>query len=117
MSADAVASPSAAVEPVALFVTVEIKEDRLDDFLRVIEADAIGSRTNENGKCFRFDVLRDSSQANKFHFYEVYENEEAVVAHKATPHFALWTEFKASGGVISQTVIKANGAFYGSKTP
>ena len=29
-------------KPIALVVSVEIKEDRLDEFLKVIEADAIG---------------------------------------------------------------------------
>lgn len=97
--------------PVCLVVTVEIKEDRIEEFLRVIEADAIGSRTKENGGCLRFDVLRSNSQSNKFIFYEVYKNEDCVAFHKATDHFALWTNFKSSGGVLSQTAEKADGIF------
>lgn len=97
--------------PVCLVVTVEIKEDRIDEFLKVIEADAIGSRTKENGGCLRFDVLRSKESATKFIFYEMYVDEAAVVFHKATPHFALWTDFKASGGVLSQTAEKLDGIF------
>jgi quinol monooxygenase YgiN len=105
-------SEVAATVPISLVVTVEILEDRIAEFLDVIEKDAIGSRNNENGGCLRFDVLRDHSNPNKFHFYEVYVNEEAINIHKAMPHFQLWTDFKASGGVASQSVVKADAIFY-----
>jgi autoinducer 2-degrading protein len=98
--------------PIALVVSVEIKEDRLEDFLKVIEADAIGSRERENGGCLRFDVLQDKTNKCKFQFYEVYINEDAVTFHKATDHFKLWTDFKASGGVVSQTAVKSDALFY-----
>lgn len=100
--------------PLGLVVSVEIKEDRIDDFLKVIEEDAIGSRERENGGCLRFDVLRDKSNPNKFVFYEVYLDEAAASRHKETSHFKLWSDFKASGGVISQSVVKADAIFYGS---
>jgi quinol monooxygenase YgiN len=60
--------------PISLLVNVEIKPDRVDEFLKVIEADAIGSRNNENGGCLRFDVLRNKSKPNSFTFYEVLSN-------------------------------------------
>ena len=44
----------------------------------------------------------------QFVFYEVYENADAVAFHKEQPHYALWTDFKASGGVISQAVVKSD---------
>ena len=93
--------------PVCLVVNVEIKEDRIDEFLKVIEADAVGSR-NEPG-CLRFDVLRSGTAS--FTFIEYYSDDDAVVYHKAQPHFALWTDFKTGGGVVSQTVFKADGLF------
>lgn len=43
--------------PIALKVEVEIKEDRIDEFLEAITIDAVGSRQEEG--CFRFDVLRN----------------------------------------------------------
>jgi (4S)-4-hydroxy-5-phosphonooxypentane-2,3-dione isomerase len=103
--------------PFALVVSVEIKPDRIDDFLKVIEEDAIGSREREEGGCLRFDVLRDRSDPNKFVFYEVYRDDDAAARHKETAHFKLWSDFKASGGVVSQSVIKADGIFYGSRVP
>jgi quinol monooxygenase YgiN len=57
--------------PLALIVTVEIDPARLDDFIKVMQVDCAGSRKEEG--CYRFDLLRDTAQANKFVFYEVYK--------------------------------------------
>lgn len=78
---------------VAIVVDVEVKPDRLDEFMvcprrtafvgptrrlslrpcraaqGVIEADAVGSQ--QEAGCVRFDVLRDQSNPNRFFFYEV----------------------------------------------
>ena len=45
---------------VAVFVTLEIKQECVEDFLKVMEADKIGSR--EEAGCLRFDVLVDDEQ-------------------------------------------------------
>ena len=100
--------------PIVLIVTVEIVEDRIDEFLRVIEADAIGSRTAENGGCLRFDVIRDNENPLKFLFYEAYQDAEALERHRNYDHFAAWSAFKASGGVASQSVVKGQGIFFQS---
>lgn len=102
-----------ATQKIAIIVEVEIEPSRVDEFLRVIEEDATGSRERENGGCLRFDVARDLEKPNVFRFYELYTSSEAVAFHKSTPHFALWKEFKASGGVISQTASMNEGLFVG----
>lgn len=99
--------------PVALVVNVEIKRDRLVEFLKVIEEDAIGSRERENGGCLRFDVHRDQTDETKFIFYEVYKDDAAIEFHKNTEHFKLWTNFKESGGVVSVSFIKTDAIFFG----
>jgi len=99
--------------PVALVVNVEIKKDRLVEFLKVIEQDAIGSRERENGGCLRFDVHRDQTNESKFIFYEVYKDDAAIEFHKSTPHFKLWTDFKESGGVAAISLTKTDAIFYG----
>lgn len=104
-------------EPVMLVVSVTIKEDRLEDFLKAIEVNAKGSRENENGGCYRFDVVQEAGSNNRFVFYEAYRDEEAVAFHKASPHFGAWKDFKATGGVLEQSVIKGKGIFYGSRNP
>ena len=90
-------------DSVAILVDVEIVPERVEDFLKVIEADAVGSR--KEAECLRFDVLRASP--TRFFFYEVYTSADAVAFHKAQPHFKLWSDFKESGGVASQTSTKA----------
>ena len=67
----AVLSGGAAKPPFTLLVTVEIKEDRIDEFLAAMAIDAAGSRTEDG--CVRFDLLRDQASSNKFHFVEVYD--------------------------------------------
>ena len=95
--------------PVAIIVEATIVPERVDEFLKVIEEDAKGSRLEEG--CLQFDVLRSQNDSNIFYFYEVYSSQEAVEFHKKQPHFALWTKFKESGGVIKSVSQKANGIF------
>lgn len=91
-------APAVMAQPgIAIIVDAEIEPDRVDEFIKVIEADAKGSR-DEPG-CLRFDVLRASD--TRFFFYEAYTDADAVDVHKAMPHFKLWSDFKASGGCTS----------------
>lgn len=91
----------------AVFVTVEIKPDRIDDFLKAMEDDVTNSRDPEKDPgCYRFDLLRDRDDPNKFIFYEAYKDDDAAAFHKTTSHYNSWAEFKKSGGVVSQEVAK-----------
>ena len=93
-------------KPFGVMVAVTIKPDRRDEFLKVMHADAQGSRGEPD--CLRFDLLVDNEDPNKFYFYEVYKNaNDAMDFHKAQPHYKAWTEFKESGGVLSQEASKA----------
>jgi quinol monooxygenase YgiN len=86
---------------------VEIKPETTAEFREAMRIDAGGSRTEPG--CYRFDVLQDKSDPNKYLFYEVYENDgEAVAFHRAQPHFKAWGDFKAKYGIVSQTVVKAD---------
>ena len=71
----------------AIFVSVKIKPDKVDQFLEVIEDDSICSVRDELG-CVRFDVLQDTSDPLQYYFYEVYVDEAAFQAHTQTPHLA-----------------------------
>eukprot|EP01082_Thalassiosira_pseudonana_P015594 g13719.t1 g13719 contig9:262404-263035(+) len=95
--------------PICIVVEAEIKEDRMDDFLSMIEKNAVGSR--EEPGCIRFDVLQSEDSPNKFFFYEVYENADAIAHHKLQPHYLAWGEFKESGGTVSSVSKKAGGIF------
>eukprot|EP00593_Proboscia_inermis_P014825 CAMPEP_0171303706 /NCGR_PEP_ID=MMETSP0816-20121228/13290_1 /TAXON_ID=420281 /ORGANISM="Proboscia inermis, Strain CCAP1064/1" /LENGTH=112 /DNA_ID=CAMNT_0011783189 /DNA_START=124 /DNA_END=462 /DNA_ORIENTATION=- len=108
-SALASATESCDSKEVCLVVEAEVNPDRMEEFLDMIEKNAIGSR-KEPG-CLRFDVIRSKDNPNKFFFYEVYVDTAAVAFHKEQPHFAPWSSFKASGGTISSVTNKADGWF------
>ncbi len=74
-----------------ILVEVNVKPERLNDFLELIKYDAEHSEGDEPG-CLRFDVLQDTEVAHKFFYYEVYKDEAARAAHRETPHFKKYAE-------------------------
>ncbi|WP_433620868.1 putative quinol monooxygenase [Nocardia sp. CA-120079] len=62
-----------------------------DEFLAAIEENARSSFTDEPG-CRYFDVACDLDDNLHFVFHEVYDNEAAVAAHRAAPHYKIWRE-------------------------
>lgn len=73
----------------AIWVTVRVKPERRQRFLEAIEVDALASERDEPG-CLRFNVLQDEQDGDVYHFYEVYRDQAALEAHRATPHYAVW---------------------------
>ncbi len=69
-----------------ILVEVNVKPERLNDFLELIKYDAEHSENDEPG-CLRFDVLQDTEDQHKFFYYEVYKDEAARMAHRETPHY------------------------------
>ena len=72
-----------------IFATIQIKPGFADKFSEASFGFARDSVRDELG-CFRFDVLQDSSDPNRFHLYEVFEDDAALQAHATTPHFKEW---------------------------
>ncbi len=70
------------------FVHIDVKPECSEDFL-VATRDNHFNSLQEPG-CLRFDVLRDTVAPNTFYLYEVYTDENAAKAHKATEHYARW---------------------------
>ncbi len=75
----------------SIFVTIRIKPGFAAQFTEASFGDGQGSVRDEPG-CFRFDILKNSSDPNRFHLYEVYENEAALEAHRNAPHYKKWRE-------------------------
>ena len=74
---------------ISIFVTINIKDGFADKFSEASLGDSQGSVRDEPGG-FRFDILRNSEVANRFHLYEVYKDEAALEAHRNAPHYKKW---------------------------
>ena len=72
-----------------IFVTINVKPEFLEQFMEASLGDARGSVRDEP-ECFRFDINQNAEIPTRFHLYEVYRNEEALEAHKVSPHFKKW---------------------------
>ena len=73
----------------ALVVSLQVKPDKRQEFLSAAEDDSTCSVRDEPG-CVRFDVLQDSKDPNHFFFYEIYQDDAAISAHRTMAHYARW---------------------------
>jgi len=73
-----------------LHVHVQVKPDCIDAFKEATIENARHS-VQEPG-IVRFDVIQHKDDPARFVLVEVYRNEEATAAHKATAHYAAWRE-------------------------
>jgi len=71
-----------------VIVRLEVKPDRVDDFLKLVSFNASESRKGPGN--LRFDVVRSVDSPTLFRLYEVYRDDDAVRAHQATAHYAKW---------------------------
>jgi quinol monooxygenase YgiN len=72
-----------------LVVTIDIKPEKVPEFLDAMQADALGSVTREPG-CLRFDIIQDQQNPARIYLYEVYADRAAFDAHLQAPHFLTW---------------------------
>jgi autoinducer 2-degrading protein len=72
-----------------MWVKVRIKPELRQRFLEAIEEDALCSERDEPG-CLRFNVLQDERDENVYYFFEVYQDQTALDAHRTMPHYAVW---------------------------
>ncbi|SDX92238.1 Quinol monooxygenase YgiN [Modestobacter sp. DSM 44400] len=79
----------------SLLVQVQVVPERRKEFLAAIAANAEASVRDEPG-CLRFDVCAVDSDPDRFVFYELYADEDAFAAHRASPHFADWSTAAAA---------------------
>lgn len=77
-----------------LVVSLKVKPGRADDFIAAAQADGEGTTANEEGN-FQFSVVRDQADPDRFFLFEVYQDEAALEAHRATPHFLRYREATA----------------------
>jgi autoinducer 2-degrading protein len=71
-------------------VNLQVRPDRIDEFLAGIADNARATRTGEPG-CLRFDVHRVVDDPHRFVLYEIYTDSDAFyVAHRNAPHYPAW---------------------------
>ena len=87
-----------------LVVSLKVKPERREDFLKAAKEDSRGS-SNDEPNCLRFDVVEDNANPNHFYFYEVYRNEEALKEHSAAPHYQVWRAAVESGVLAEPAVV------------
>jgi autoinducer 2-degrading protein len=69
-----------------LAVSIRIKPDQVDNFMKRALENGKAARTTEPG-CKQFDILVDPNVKMRVMLYEVYTDEKAFEAHQQTPHF------------------------------
>ncbi|MHA1108555.1 MAG: putative quinol monooxygenase [Alphaproteobacteria bacterium] len=77
-----------------LIVEMEVRPDSVERFTEIITRNAQASVRDEPG-CSQFDVLHTPDNPTRFVLYEVYDDEDAFEAHRATPHFAAFNDHAA----------------------
>jgi len=71
-------------------VHVHVKPEAVNDF---IEVSVLNHRESvkEPGN-LRFDFVQQADDPCRFMFYEAFESEEAIAAHKTTGHYIQWRD-------------------------
>lgn len=89
--------------PLSLVISVRVLPGRRDAFVAGISRHAATSVRDEPG-CLRFDVTADAADPDLFWVCEVFADEAALAAHRASPHFAAWQQEKAASVVPGSQV-------------
>lgn len=75
-------------------VELRVRAGRHEEFVDAVAANRVASLRDEPG-CRRFDVVQDTSDPAHWFLYELYVDEAALEAHRATPHFDRWRQAAA----------------------
>jgi (4S)-4-hydroxy-5-phosphonooxypentane-2,3-dione isomerase len=75
---------------IILIVQIHVKADAVAAFEAATEDNAAKSRLEPG--MVRFDVLRQQQDPTRFALVEVYRDQDAVAAHKTTPHYLRWRD-------------------------
>ena len=61
-------------------------------------------------------MLQDTGDENVYYFYEVYTDQAALDAHRATPHYAVWAAADTLDGPVERiecrTVFPADPSYW-----
>jgi quinol monooxygenase YgiN len=94
-------SPNVAAQSAAAYVNavdLDIVPTELEKYLAAIKEN--GAATVKEPGCRQFDILMLASNPNHVFLYEVYDNEAAYQAHRATDHFKKYAA--TTGSMVAQ---------------
>jgi len=89
---------------VVYVVKVFVEEGHIEDFKKATRKNH--RNTLQEPGNIRFDVLQSKEDPSRFTLYEVYESEDAVNAHKETPHYLEWRDTVADWMAKSREGLK-----------
>ena len=92
-------------------VTVNVKSDQIDSFIRDTLDNARHTR-QEPGNA-RFDVLQADDDASRFLLYEAYQTKEDFAKHQQTAHYLRWKQAVAEAMAQPRQGIKHHSLFFG----
>ncbi len=84
----------------AVVVTIVCHPDKVEEMISALEGNASHSRHEPD--CLKWEWSQHVEDPTKFAIYELYTNQEAFAAHKASDHFASWVV--ASAPCIAEKV-------------
>lgn len=88
----------------AIFVTVKIKQDRIEDFLAQAYANATAAVRDEPN-CHQFRIMQNADDPSTIHFYEVYTEVGSLDYHRETVHYKAY-DAAAADMILEKTVTK-----------
>ncbi len=74
---------------ITLIVKVDVKPERLIDFIKATEVAQYAALSYEQG-CFEYTLNSDIDNENGVILVEIYQNQKSFDFHKTTPHFLTW---------------------------
>ncbi len=72
-----------------IFVTFKIKPEHVEDFKTEIARHIGYTRQHEPG-CVQFDIATDIKDPRTFYLVEIYKDDAALVAHRASPSLPIF---------------------------
>jgi len=93
-----------------IFATITIKPEHRETLLSAIQETAHRS-VREEPNCLRFDVFRDLAKEDRYLLDEVYVDEDALLAHLATPHASRAMEGSKVWGDSALAIVRTERVF------
>ena len=87
----------------AILVKFTIPEGSMDKFIEAAHYDAKHSMQDEPG-CQQFRILVPDGEPNTVYFFEVYDDQAALDAHRTQPHYASYSKVAEEIGVSRERV-------------